>query len=257
MRGLFSHGFIAQPAMPPVVSPPLRVLVLGIYLTDHANQAERLVTAYGKSKRHVVEQRWGALGQTQTQSARVAAVTVCHSHSMVPKFQLLNEMLAQVDLDRYDYVVFSDDDVALCPNFVDAYLGWAHYLGLSVSQPARTRFSYRDHKFCLQLRGVKARETRFVEIGPVFMFDRLAVRALLPFDETSPMGWGYDYVWPKVAQKAQMRMGIVDTAPVDHSYRAQNKTYGASVQRLAMERLFEDRGSVSDLEAKVNLKVYL
>ena len=42
---------------------------------------------------------------------------------------------------------------------------------------------------------------------------------MLPFDETSPMGWGYDLVWPYVVQQENLKMGIIDIAYINHSIR--------------------------------------
>lgn len=242
--------------MPLSKTPSCRILVLGIYLTDFSNQASRLVRDYDSSTHHEVDQRWAALGRAGTTDPQLAALTVRRSKCMVPKFHLLNEMLAGIDVSAYDYVIFSDDDIVLSPGFMDAYLAWVHHFGFSISQPARTRFSYRDHKFCLQMRGVKARETRFVEIGPVFVFDRAATRSILPFDERSPMGWGCDFVWPVIARLHDLRMGVVDAVPVDHSYRAQTRTYDAKSEKNMMADLMVEKESLTGEQAKVNLEIY-
>jgi hypothetical protein len=42
---------------------------------------------------------------------------------------------------------------------------------------------------------------------------------VFPFDLTSPMGWGYENVWAHRLDQAQMKMGIIDAVPVDHSLR--------------------------------------
>lgn len=202
----------------------LRVLVLGIYLTDHPNHAEHLVARYSASQRHAVDQVWGAVGATPP-PACLHHVTRVHATEKVPKFILLNQLLEGIRISDYDYLIFSDDDITVQANFLDAYLSWVQAYHFSIAQPARTRHSYRAHRFVLQQRFMKGRETRFVEIGPVFSFDRAAAECLLPFDASSPMGWGYDYVWPVVAERLGWSMGIIDIVPVDHSYRPQSKTY--------------------------------
>ena len=230
------RAFVAQVvgcASPAQVARPLRVLVLGIYLADHPNQAAHLVRQLGVSTLHQVDQAWARIGMTEPEPT-VASVTRLRIKGNVPKFVVLNRLLEQVDLSTYDYVIVSDDDVTLPGNFLDAYLSWLEKYGLSIAQPARARHSYNIHDFVLQRNAVKVRETCFVEIGPLFSFDRRAIARLMPFDEGSPMGWGYDYVWPAIAQQSELKMGIVDATPVDHSYRPQAKTYDSQENDLLM-----------------------
>ncbi|ROR20254.1 hypothetical protein EC845_3073 [Comamonas sp. BIGb0124] len=254
---MFAKGLLGRPPRAPADVPRFRVLVLGIYLTDRVNQASQLVVDFAKSQHHDVDQKWVALGATPpTSDPGLKAVTVRHCRQLIPKFKLLNEMLAGLEVDDYDYIIFTDDDVALCPDFVDAYLAWVASCGFSISQPARTRFSYRDHKFCLRTWGVKARETLFVEIGPVFVFDRAAARHLLPFDERSPMGWGIDFVWPKKTRELNMTMGIIDAVTVDHSYREQGKTYSSSDNRIIMDEFLRDVEHLKPEEARVSIRIY-
>jgi hypothetical protein len=62
---------------------------------------------------------------------------------------------------------------------------------------------------------VLARETRFVEIGPVTAVHRDAFEALLPFPDLR-MGWGLDSRWSAVAAERGWPIGIVDATPVRH-----------------------------------------
>ena len=255
-RRFFSSGFLTRNLPPPASPAALRILVVGIYLTDHPSQASRLIKDFAISRQHQVDQIWAALGQQPPSDPSLSAVTALHSTTLIPKFPLINQLLENRDLHSYDYVLFSDDDMALCPRFIDHYIGWIHHLGFSISQPARTRYSHRDHKFCLQMRGIKARETRFVEIGPIFTFDRKAMRSLFPFNEKSPMGWGNDFVWPVVAEHQQLHMGIVDATPVDHSYRAQSRTYKSNHAFDSMKDYLNSEKNLAPELAKVNLKIY-
>lgn len=136
-----------------------------------------------------------------------------------PKFALLNELLVAASLPDFDYVIVCDDDVLLPEAFLDRYLACVEQHDFALSQPARTHDSFTDHPFVERLDGLTARWTRFVEIGPVFCMRRDAVPLLVPFDETSPMGWGYDFVWPCILEEAGLRPGIVDATPVSHSLR--------------------------------------
>ncbi len=225
-----------------------RVLVAGIYLANYSNHSKHLVTRFAASTQYDVEQLWVAIGNKPADPA-VERVTAQRFEQKMPKFAILNRLLGQLDLDRYDFLVFTDDDITVPHGFLDAYLSWVEKYQFSIAQPARARHSYKSHRFVLQRKYLRARQTRFVEIGPVFSFDRRAVRELLPFDEGSPMGWGYDYVWPIIAERVGMKMGIIDATPVDHSHRAQTATYGLDENNQMMKSYLESNLHLTRAEA--------
>jgi hypothetical protein len=194
------------------------VLALGIYLVDREHRASGIARELAESRDWAVEQRWIALGRSPVPAA-LEAVTAFRQASPKGKFVLLNRLLAGVDLARYAYVLVVDDDIDLPRGFVDEYLGHVERYELALAQPARTHESYVDHWFVARQEGLVARRTRFVEIGPVFSMRRDVARLLTPFSEVSPMGWGFDQVWPLVLEEAGLRMGIVDATPVAHDLR--------------------------------------
>src|SRR5439155_5541514 len=118
-----------------------------------------------------------------------------------------------------------DDDIALPRGFLDAFLGLQGRTGLALAQPARTHDSYYDHPIVERQLGVQARRTRFVEIGPLVSMRRDAAALLLPFDERSPMGWGYDNLWPLILGRHGLGMGIIDATPVNHGLRKPTAEY--------------------------------
>ncbi len=60
--------------------------------------------------------------------------------------------------------------------------------------------------------GGLARETRFVEIGPVSALRAITFSALLPFPPLRS-GWGLDAHWSAVAAAQKWRIGIIDARP--------------------------------------------
>lgn len=209
------------------------VLILGVYLADRSNTVAHLVAAFSRSARFEVTQRWVAIGG-EPPDAAVAAVTVERLRLATPKFAILNRMLAQADWPNCDYLLFCDDDIVVPRGFLDAFLGFQIACDFALAQPARTRSSYADRKFARAVRGIRARRTRFVEIGPLVSVRRDFAPRILPFDESSPMGWGYDFVWPVLAEAAGLRLGIVDATPVDHSLRGQASAYSSTEASRAM-----------------------
>lgn len=231
------------------------MLVVGVYLADRENTAADIAREMSGSHRWSVAQRWIALGKGETPEV-LAPVTKGRAEPPQPKFSLLNGLLAEADLDRHEFVVVCDDDIVLPEGFLDRYLELVTRHDLALAQPARTHDSYIDHWVVEQLDGLDARRTRFVEIGPLFSVRRDAMRHLLPFDEESPMGWGYDFVWPVVMEQAGLKMGIVDATPVAHSLRKPVAYYDHGEASRTMEAFLSRRPHLSRHEAFAILEAY-
>ena len=232
-----------------------RVLVLGVYLADRSHTVEHLMSALGRSAHCRVEQRWIALrGEPATalQRAHTARVVM----QRVPKFRLLNELLRDVDLQSFDHLLVCDDDVRLPLGFTDAFIGWQQRLGFGLAQPARTLNSYIDHPIVRVRPWLHARRTRFVEIGPMFCLQRCLFDVLLPFDESTPMGWGYDLVWPLQVERAGATMGVIDATPLDHSLRGRGEAYAWEKERQAMADYLSRRPHLHGREAFTVLQRY-
>jgi hypothetical protein len=195
-----------------------RALVLGIYLADKPNTAEHIAGTFAGCRDLEIEQRWIALGG-EPADGELGAVTAMGVSEPTPKYALLNRLLAEEDLEGYDFVVSTDDDIVLPDGFPDLFLGVQGRVGFDLAQPARTPNSYVDHPIVIQQRGVVARRTRFVEIGPLVSFGRDIYDLVFPFDETSAMGWGFENVWAHRLREHGRAQGIVDAVPMDHSIR--------------------------------------
>lgn len=232
-----------------------RVLVAGIYLADKENLAPQIARELSASSTWQVEQRWVSLGKNKPHPD-MAPLTVQAADIPSPKFSLLNQVLCRVNLRDFEYVIVTDDDIQLPTGFTDSYLAMNSRYDFAVSQPARTHDSYIDHHFVEQLDGIDARQTRFVEIGPLFSLHRSAFDHFLPFDETSPMGWGNDFVWPVLAERHRLKMGIIDAVPVAHNLRKPVAYYDHGASADAMSRYLAERPHLSKKEAFYILESY-
>jgi hypothetical protein len=214
---------------------PRRVLVLGIYLAASANTAEHVAGTFAGCRDFEVEQRWIALGG-EPADGELGAVTAMAVSEPTPKYALLNHLLAEADLASYDFVISTDDDIVLPAEFLDLFLGVQSGVGFDLAQPARTPNSYVDHPIVVQQRGVVARRTQFVEIGPLVSFGREIHDLVFPFDETSAMGWGFENVWAHRLRERGRSQGIVDAVPMDHSIRKPVANYEWSDANADRER---------------------
>ena len=211
-----------------------RVLVAGVYLADRGNRARSIAEEMRRSCRWQVEQRWFALGQAPGPDD-LKEITVGRSASLVPRFVLLNRLLSECSLERYAYLLVCEAAIALPPDFVDRYLELVDRHDLALAQPVRSNGSHIDHAIVEQLDCLDAQRTRFVECGPIFSISRPAHPILKPFDEASPMGCGYDLVWPVILEAAGLRLGIVDATPVTHDLPKPASRKGHAGESMARE----------------------
>jgi hypothetical protein len=241
-------------APPPVGDRP-SVLVVGVYLCDRENHAVEIARELGRSRRWDVQQSWIALGSSALPEP-LRPITAWRQERPLAKFVLVNRLLARLGTERHAFVLVCDDDILLPEGFVDAYLELVSRHDLALAQPARTHDSYTDNWIVQRLDGLAARRTRFVEIGPLFSMRRDAARLLVPFDETSPMGWGYDFVWPLTLEEAGLRLGIVDATPIAHNLRKPVAFYDDREAAAAMKAYLARRWHLSPRDAFTILEAY-
>lgn len=231
------------------------VLVLGVYLMDRENKIEHLVSSLAKPKKYLLDQKWITLfGDPPTQA--VNQVTIRRKFGRTPKFELINYLLSTTAWEEYDYVLICDDDIELPQQFIDDFIDAQEELDFALAQPARTHNSYIDHPITEQVDRSLARETHFVEIGPITCFRRDMLKLVAPFDETAPMGWGLDFVWPRIAEQHGLKIGIVDATPVDHSMRPPVSSYDDTKTREGMEEFLNRVHHYSRKEAYITVASY-
>ncbi len=189
--------------------PTRKVLVAGIYGAD-ATRMARTVDELRRSG-HDVEIALGARGAI---APELADLTVA---SGLPggKFENLNAVLADSDLSLRDWLIVVDDDMLLPKRFLDRFIAICEALGFALAQPAQTWRSHAAWHITRRRGGSVARETRYVEIGPVTAFRADAAAELFPFPPLR-YGWGLDVHWAAVAGEHGWKLGIVDSLPVRH-----------------------------------------
>jgi hypothetical protein len=133
------------------------------------------------------------------------------------KFENLTTALEKVGEPacNFDWVILTDDDIALPAGFTDDFIGLAEMGGLTMAQPAHRRFSHATFAVTRRQWGALVRRTQFVEIGPVTAIRGDVVNALLPFPK-SRWAWGLDVLWAQTARDRNWPVGVVDGAPVEH-----------------------------------------
>ena len=135
------------------------------------------------------------------------------------KFQNLNRLLAAgvsgSPIEGRDWLLVVDDDIELPRGFLDRLLFLCERFSLQLAQPAHRLSSHAAWPVTRRRPGSVARETRFVEIGPVTAFASATFETLLPFPELR-MGWGLDAHWAALAREHGWRCGVIDALAIGH-----------------------------------------
>jgi GT2 family glycosyltransferase len=133
------------------------------------------------------------------------------------KFSNVNAALRGEDRAEFDWIIVADDDVVLPRHFLDDLLFTADRAGFKLVQPAHRHNSYAAWGVTRRRAGVIARQTNFVEIGPITVFHRDTFGILLPFPNLE-MGWGLDCRWGAIAAEHGWPIGVVDATPLRHLF---------------------------------------
>jgi len=108
-----------------------------------------------------------------------------------------------------------DDDVDFVES-LSSLLAVVAALDLDLAQPAMTWDSQFSHPITACRPWLIARETTFVEVGPVLYVSERARDVVFPMDESYGMGWGLELLWHDAIVDGRLRAGIIDAAPVRH-----------------------------------------
>lgn len=216
--------------------PQREVLVTGLYTAD----SELIAPAVAEMRRSRHRVRF-ALGAREAVIDAVRAETAAEGVEG-RKFEGVNRLMK--GMAPADWTIVIDDDVVLPHRFLDRLLGVAEHFGFALLQPAQGLASHAAWPVARRRAASIARETHFVEIGPVTVFARMAADELLPFP---PMryGWGLDLHWGAVAEERGWRIGVVDAVPLRHEARPVGVAYGtgdaiAEAQRFLAGRPYVD-----------------
>jgi hypothetical protein len=195
-----------------------------------------------------------AFGSTGAPRPELAAPTLVEGLAG-GKFENLDVLLRAAGAGDPDWIVVVDDDVVLPERFLDRLLAVCEHFGLELAQPAQTLASHAAWPVTRRRRRSLARETRFVEIGPVTLFGRGAAAELLPFPELR-YGWGLDLHWAAVARERGWRLGVVDAVPVRHDAAGVASSYPHSDALAEAQRFLSERSYLPAAEAAETLTVH-
>lgn len=177
---------------------PFKVLVVGIEVPSRPNDIKTVFDRLKISRHHI-------------------------DTSVVPmaprgKFENIEAAIyaAPNPLSWYDWLIIADDDIEFRAGFLDDFLSLSEAAGLAVSQPAHNFHSYASWAVTQRRWRSLARQTDFVEIGPLTALRACTFDDLVPFP---PSRWcyGIDVYWSHLAAQRGWTMGVADGAPISHT----------------------------------------
>jgi hypothetical protein len=169
------------------------------------------------------------------------------------KFENLAQLLTGEEWR--DWTLIVDDDICLPRNFLDGFVAIAEALEFDLAQPAQTLGSHAAWSSARRVPFSVARQTNFVEIGPVTAFSRAAAQALLP-PPPLKMGWGLDLHWAAVAEERGWKIGVIDALPVRHETRPVGGAYSGADATAEAQRFLAGRPYVHAAEVGRTLQEY-
>lgn len=153
------------------------------------------------------------------------------------RFALQNRLVEALAPADDEWLVMADDDVLMQRGDLVQTAALAERLGFDLCQPSHAHGSHISWRTTRRRPLKVARTTRWVEIGPVVLFDRAARERVLPFPEQG-MGWGVEAEW---AAHRELGMGIVDAFRMRHLVPSQ-KSYDTSDEQRDLEERYERLG---------------
>ncbi len=119
-------------------------------------------------------------------------------------------------LDRYDYIMFPDDDLLFEPNGLSNLFEIMAANDLDIGQPSLLPSSHISYPVTAHCPEFRLRYANYVE--PMCPIIRTAyLRMLLPVLDRWPTGWGQDDIWTMMMAKPAYRAAFIDASPILHT----------------------------------------
>jgi hypothetical protein len=159
------------------------------------------------------------------------------------------------ELSQYNYFWMPDDDLFTDSKNINKFFELVSNLDYDISQPALTLSSYVSHVITLQRPYINTRETNFVEImAPCF--SKKALNLVKDTFSYNKSGWGLEWVWLEISRQKNLKMGIVDEAPIYHTRRVGSAGHGGSSDPLTeMNDIFQKYDINPEKPINLNQKI--
>jgi len=167
--------------------------------------------------------------------------TVGHGHGS--RCELLNNLVEWADPGERDIVVICDDDVEFVRGDIPSLVAKSELCGFLLAQPAHSRDSNISYTFTFRAPWIRARRTRFVEIGPVVVVSAAFRSRVFPMPDDFGMGWGLEVRWHALLGSDES-FGIVDDMVIRHLGMVASDYSGTVAERTRRDTILAEYGLV-------------
>jgi hypothetical protein len=137
-------------------------------------------------------------------------------------------------LERYDYIMFPDDDLLFEPSGISNLFGIMAAHDLDIGQPSLLPSSHISYPVTTHCPAFQLRYANYVE--PMCPIIRTAyLRTLLPVLDRWPTGWGQDDIWTMMMAKPAYRAAFIDASPILHTRPLYTGAVYKTFERLGMD----------------------
>lgn len=170
-----------------------------------------------------------------------------------PKMDLLNRLWQAVACDDCDQLVIADDDISFTRGSLDQLLRAAITCEFGIAQPAHDWASTSTYSINRRRPFLLARQTTFVEPGPLFVVTQPWIDQVVPFPENFGMGWGLWVLWLKLQAKG-CKLGVIDCVTVNHpSPTGREYASARGVETHRLQSLLHEQGFQEARDAQKTL----
>lgn len=169
-------------------------------------------------------------------TAALAPFTVGRGPGM--RTALLSRLHDAIHPGAEEHVVIVDDDALPERYELGTLVAVSAAARFGLAQPAHAPNSHYSHATTVRRPWSVARESAFVEIGPIVVVSPEWVRRVLPMPETFGMGWGLEIAWTALADEG-CRLGLVDAVPIRH-LTPPAESYDAAPERDRASQLLDE-----------------
>ena len=124
------------------------------------------------------------------------------------RFAHLNWLYRARPVIPNSWVVIADDDVFFVKGDLATTIEVMRAAGISLAQPGQSLNGWWTSLFTVSRPFLVARDTNYVEQGPIVIADDTMRTAILPFPEDGSMGWGIEAEWFRV-KEGRSRIGLL------------------------------------------------
>jgi hypothetical protein len=130
------------------------------------------------------------------------------------------------------WLVIADDDAVFAKGDLRRAITLMTAGELSLAQPAQSLWGWWTSLFNVARPGLTARDTDYVEQGPVVIADPMFSKLMMPLPVRDDMGWGIEGEWYLI-KVGRFRAGVIDECRVAHWTRVA-RTYDAKPETKKM-----------------------